>query len=227
MSTYKRHRFPPEIISYAVWLYYRFNLSHRDIEDLLAQRGISVSDESVRCWCLKFGPKYAKRLRKKHRGFGDKFFVEEVFIRIGGKQHYLWRAVDQDGEVVDVLLQTRRNTSAAMRFFNRILKLAGGSPHTIVTDKLRSYGAAQREMAGAWEHDTSQYSNNRCEQSHRPTRSKERSMKMFRSMKQGQRFLNVHAAVSNLFNLGRHLTTAKNYRKFRDNSFSEWDLVVS
>jgi putative transposase len=227
MSTYKRHRFPPEIISYAVWLYYRFNLSHRDIEDLLAQRGISVSYESVRCWCLKFGPKYAKRLRKKHRGFGDTFFVDEVFIRIGGKQHYLWRAVDQDGEVVDVLLQTRRNTAAAMRFFKRILKSAGGSPHTIVTDKLRSYGAAQREMGGAWEHDTSQYSNNRCEQSHRPTRSKERSMKMFRSMKQGQRFLNVHAAVSNLFNLGRHLTTAKNYRKFRDNSFSEWDLVVS
>ncbi|MFT5276062.1 MAG: putative transposase [Saprospiraceae bacterium] len=101
MSTYKRHRFPPEIISYGVWLYYRFNLSHRDIEDLLAQRGINVSYESVRCWWLKFGPKYAKRLRKKHRGFGDTFFVDEVFIKIGGQQHYLWRAVDQDGEVVD------------------------------------------------------------------------------------------------------------------------------
>jgi len=132
MSTYKRHRFPPEIISYAIWLYYRFNLSHRDIEDLLAQRGINVSYESVRCWCLKFGPKYAKRLRKRHRGFGDTFFVDEVFIKIRGKQHYLWRAVDQDGEVVDVLLQTRRNTAAAMRFFKRILSSAGGSPHTIV-----------------------------------------------------------------------------------------------
>ena len=114
----------------------------------MAQRGIIVSYESVRCWCLKFGPKYAKRLRKKHRGFGDTFFVDEVFIRIGGKQHYLWRAVDQDGEVVDVLLQTRRNTAAVMRFFKRILKSAGSSPHTIVTDKLRSYGAAQREMGG-------------------------------------------------------------------------------
>jgi putative transposase len=154
MITYKRHRFPPEIISYAVWLFYRFNLSHRDIEDLLAQRGISVSYELVRCWCLKFDQKYAKRLRKKHHVFGDTFFVDEVFIRIGGKQHYLWRAVDQDGEVVDVLLQTRRNTSAAMRFFKRILKSAGSSPHRIVTDKLRSYGAAQREMRGAWEHDT-------------------------------------------------------------------------
>jgi putative transposase len=165
-------------------------------------------------------------LRRKHCGFGDTFFVDEVFIQIGGKQYYLWRAVDQDGEVVDVLLQTRRNTAAAMRFFKRILKSAGRSPHPIVTDKLRSYGAAQREMDGAWEHDTSQHSNNRCEQSHRPTRSKERGMKMFRSMKQGQRLLNVHAAVYNLFNLGRHLTTANNYRKFRDNSFSEWDLVV-
>ena len=165
----------------------------------------------MRCWCIKFGPKYAKQLRRKHHGFGDTFFVDEVFIRIRGKQHYLWRAVDQDGDVVDVLLQTRRNTTAAMRFFKRILRSAGGSPRTIVTDKLRSYGAAQREMGGAWEHDTSQYSNNRCEQSRRPTRSKERSMKMFRSMKQGRRFLNVHAAVSNLFNLGRHLTTAKNY----------------
>ena len=164
MSTYKRHRFPPEIISYAVWLYYRFNLSHRDIEDLLAQRGINVSYESVRCWCLKFGPKYAKRLRKKHRGFGDTFFVDEVFIQIGGKQHYLWRAVDQDDEVVEVLLQTRRNTKAAKRFFKRILKSAGVSPHTIVTDKLRNYDAAQRKMGGTWEHDTSQYSNNRCEQ---------------------------------------------------------------
>jgi putative transposase len=226
MNTYKRHRFPPEIISYAVWLYFRLNLSHRDIEDLLAQRGINVSYESVRCWCLKLGPKYAKRLRRKHRGFGDTFFVDEVFIKIGGKQHYLWRAVDQDGEVVDVLLQTRRNTAAAMRFFKRILKSAGGSPRTIVTDKLRSYSAAQRKMGGTWEHDTSQYLNNRCEQSHRPTRSEERGMKMFRSMKQGQRFLNVHAAVYNLFNLGRHLTTAKNYRKFRQNSFNEWDLVV-
>lgn len=150
----------------------------------------------------------------------------KYLLRSGGKQHYLWRAVDQDGEVVDVLLQTRRNTAAAMRFFKRILKSAGGSPRTIVTDKLRSYSAAQRKMGGTWEHDTSQYLNNRCEQSHRPTRSKERGMKMFRSMKQGQRFLNVHAAVHNLFNLGRHLTTAKNYRKLRQNSFNECDLVV-
>ena len=120
-------------------------------------------------------PKVCKAAEEKHRGFGDTFFVDEVFIKIGGKQHYLWRAIDQDGEVVDVLLQTRRNTQAAMRFFKRILKSAGCSPHTIVTDKLRSYGAAQREMGGAWEHDTSQYSNNRCEQSHRQLEVKSRA----------------------------------------------------
>jgi len=227
MSIYKRNRFPPQIISYAVWLYYRFNLSHRDIEDLFAQRGIDVSYKSVWCWCPKFGPKYAKRLRIKHRGFGDTFFVDEVFIEIRGKQHYLWRAVDQDGKVIDVLLQTRRNTAAAIRFFKRILRSARSSPHTIVADKLRSYGAARRKMGGPWEHNTSQYSVNRCEPSRRSTRSRERSMKMFRSMKQGQRFLSVHAAVSNLFNLGRHLITVKNYRKIRNDSFNEWNLIVS
>jgi putative transposase len=125
MNTYKRHRFPPEIISYAVWLCFRFNLSHRLnvgplVQDLLAQLGINVIYESLRCWCLNFGPKYAKRLRRKHRGFGDTFFVDEVFIKVDGKQYYLWRAVDQGGEVLDMLLQTRRNTAAAMRFFKII-----------------------------------------------------------------------------------------------------------
>ena len=109
MSTYKRHRFPPSIISYAVWIYYRFNLSFRDIEDLLAEKGVSVSYESIRLWCIKFGPAYARKLKQRHRGFGDTFYLDEIFIKINGKQHYLWRAVDQDGEVVDVFVQSRRN----------------------------------------------------------------------------------------------------------------------
>ena len=113
MNTYKRHRFPPEIISYAVWVYYRFNLSHRDVEDLLAERGITVSYETIRLWCIKFGPKYSKRLKRKHQGFGDTFYIDEVFIKIRGKQHYLWRAVDQDEEVVYVFLQARRDGNAA------------------------------------------------------------------------------------------------------------------
>ncbi len=121
-TMYKRHRFPPEIIQHAVWLYYRFNLSHRDIEDLLAVRGSVVSYESVRLWCNKFGPRYARRLKRRHQGFGDTFFIDEVFVKIDGKQHYLWRAVDQDGEVVDVYLQSRRDGKAAKRFFRRLLK---------------------------------------------------------------------------------------------------------
>ena len=145
MNTYKRHRFPPEIISYTVWLYFRFNLSHRDIEDLLAQRGITVSRESIRLWCNKFGTKFARRLKRTHRGFGDTFYIDEVFVMINGKQQYLWRAVDQDGEVVDVFLQGRRDGAAAKRFFKRLLTSHGGEPRKIVTDKLRSYGVAHRE----------------------------------------------------------------------------------
>ena len=123
MNTYKRHRFPPDIISYAVWLYYRFNLSHRDIEDLLAERGITVSRESIRLWCIKFGALYARRLKRKHRGDGDTVYIDEVFVKINGKQHYLWRAVDQDGEVADVNLQTTRDGTAAKRFFRRLLRV--------------------------------------------------------------------------------------------------------
>jgi putative transposase len=145
-TMYKRHRFPPEIIQHAVWLYYRFNLSHRDIEDLLAVRSIVVSYESVRLWCNKFGPKYARRLKRRHQGFGDTFFIDEVFVKIDGIQHFLWRAVDQDGEVVDVFLQSARDGKAAKRFFGRLLKIHRNEPRKIVTEKLRSYGVAHREL---------------------------------------------------------------------------------
>ena len=145
-TTYKGHRFPPEIIQYAVWLYHRFSLSHRDIEDLLAERRISVSYESIRLWCNKFGPKYAKRLKRRHQGFGDTFFIDEVFVKIQGRQQYLWRAVDQDGEVVDVYLQAKRDGAAAKRFFKRLLRSHGGEPGKIATDKLRSYGVAHRDV---------------------------------------------------------------------------------
>jgi putative transposase len=167
MNTYKRHRFPPDIISYAVWLYYRFNLSHRDVEDLLAERGITVSREAIRLWCIKFGAIYTRRLKRKHRGFGDTFFIDEVFAgmpdqKINGKQHYLWRAVDQDGEVVDVYLQAKRDGSAAKRFFKRLLHSHGSEPRKIVTDKLRSYGVAHRELIPEAIHSTKQYENNRA-----------------------------------------------------------------
>jgi putative transposase len=151
MNTYKRHRFPPDIISYAVWLYYRFNLSHWDIEDLLAERGITVSGEAIRLWypkhslrswgrlwCIKFGALYTRRLKRKHRGHGDTFFIGEVFVKINGKQYYLWRAVDQDGEVVDVYLQAKRDGAAAERVFKMLLRSHGGESRKIQMDKLRS-----------------------------------------------------------------------------------------
>ncbi len=227
MNTYKRHRFPPDIISYAVWLYYRFNLSHRDIEDLLAERGITVSRESIRLWCIKFGAIYTRRLKRKHRGYGDTFYIDEVFVKINGKQHYLWRAVDQDGEVVDVYLQARRDGKAAKRFFKRLLRSHGSEPRRIVTDKLRSYGVAHRELIPEAIHDTSQYANNRAEQSHEPTRVRERVMRRFKSVGQAQRFLAAHAAVHNLFNLGRHLVSAEHYRNLRVSAFGEWSRAVA
>jgi putative transposase len=227
MNTYKRHRFPPEIISYAVWLYYRFNLSHRDIEDLLAERGITVSREAIRLWCIKFGALYDRRLKGKHRGFGDTFYIDEVFIKINGKQYYLWRAVDQDGEVVDVYLQAKRDGAAAKRFFKRLLRSHGGEPRKIITDKLRSYGVAHRELIPATIHSTEQYENNRAEQSHEATRVRERGMRKFKSVGQAQRFLGAHAAVSNLFNLGRHLVRAEHYRNLRESAFAEWSRAVA
>jgi putative transposase len=227
MNTYKRHRFPPDIISYAVWLYYRFNLSHRDIEDLLAERGITVSREAIRLWCIKFGALYARRLKRKHRDYGDTFFIDEVFVKIIGKQHYLWRAVDQDGEGVDVHLQARRDGAAAKRFFKRLIRNHGGEPRKIVTDKLRSYGVAHRELMPDVIHDDSQYANNRAERSHEATRVRERGMRRFKPVGQAQRFVTAHAAVSNLFNLGRHLVRAEHYRNLRTSAFSEWSRAVA
>ena len=224
MNTYKRHRFPPDIISYAVWLYYRFNLNQRDIEDLLAERGITVSYESIRLWCIKFGAKYASRLKRRHQGYGDTFYIDEIFVKIGGKQHYLWRAVDQDGEVVDVFLQTRRDGAAAKRFFRRFIRNNKGEPRKIVTDKLRSYGVARREVIPEAIHVNDQYANNRVEQSHEPTRVRERVMRRFKSIGQAQTFVTAHAAVYNLFNLGRHLVSANHYRNLRIDAFKEWSL---
>ena len=226
-SMYNRHRFPPEIIQHVVWLYHRFNLSSRDIEDLMAERGIAISYESIRLWCIKFGPQYTRRLRRRHQGYGDTFYLDEVFVRIQGVQHYLWRAIDQDGEVVDVFLQRRRDGKAAKCFFKRLLRASGNEPRRIVTDKLRSYGVAHRELIPDTIHDTSQYTNNRAELSHQPTRVRERGMRRFKSAHQAQRFLSTHAAVYNLFNLGRHLISAKHYQFFRQRAFASWKCAAA
>ena len=162
MNIYKRHRFPPDVISYAVWLYHRFNLSHRDIEDLLAEREITVSYESIRLWCTKFGTRFAKPLRRKRAGFGDTFYIDEVFVRIRSKLQYLWCAVDQDGGVVDVLLQDRRDGRAVNRFFRRLIRRYGTEPWKVVADKLGSNRVAHRELIPESIHVTDRYANNRA-----------------------------------------------------------------
>ena len=166
-------------------------------------------------------------MKRKHRGYGDTFYLDEVFVKINGKQHYLWRAVDQDGEVVDVYLQARRDGAAAKRFFRRLLRAHGDEPRKIVTDKLRSYRVAHREVMPDVVHSTQQYENNRAEQSHESTRVRERVMRQFTSVRQAQRFLTAHAAVSNLFNLGRHLVRAEHHRALRAGAFDEWSRAVA
>ena len=193
----------------------------------MAQRGIIVSYESIRLWCIKFGRIYARRLKRRHQGYGDTFYIDEVFVKINGKQHYLWRAVDQEGEVIDVFLQSRRDGAAAKRFFKRLLRGQGEEPREIVTDKLRSYVVAHRELIPGTIHNTARYANNRAELSHQPTRVRERGMRRFKSAAQAQRFLTVHAAVYNLFNLGRHLIGAAHYKKLRIDVFGQWTIAVA
>jgi putative transposase len=187
--------------------------------------GIGI--ETIRLWGIKFGAIYARRLKRKHRAYGDTFYIDEVFVRINGIQHCLRRAVDQDGEVVDVYLLAKRDGAAAKRLFNRLLRFHSGESRKIVTDKLRSYGAAHRELIAETIHSTQQYENNRAKQSHEATRVRERGMRKFKSMKQAQRFLIAHAATSNLFNLERHLVPAEHYRNLRISAFNEWSRAVA
>ena len=176
-ASYHGYRFPPEIISHAVWLYHRFCLSFRDTEDLLAQRGITVSYEAIRQWCRRFGPAYARILRRRQGRLGDTWHLDELFVNIHGRQQYLWRAVDQDGDVIDILVQPRRDRRAAERFFRKLLKGQGRAPRRLITDKLRSYSAAHRRVMPSVVHSTQQYENNRAEVSHQPTRQRERQMR--------------------------------------------------
>ncbi len=220
--SYRGHRFPTEIISHAVWLYHRFCLSFRDVEDLLAERGITVSYETIRQWCKKFGPEYARKLRRRVGPLGDTWFLDEVFVSIQGRRQYLWRAVDQDGDVIDILVQPRRDRRAAERFFRKLLKGQGAEPLRLVTDKLRSYGAAHRTTMPSVRHDTRQYANNRAEVSHQPTRQRERQMRRFKSAGQAQHFLSVQGIILNLFRVGRHLLRSEHHRVLRERSLLVW-----
>nr|WP_323782742.1 IS6 family transposase [Amylibacter sp.] len=217
----KGYRFPRSIISYAVWAYHGFALSLRDVEDLLAERGVTVSYESIRTWVGKFGAQIAKRVRAARRQPTDKWHLDEVVITIRGKKHWLWRAIDSNGEILDILVQTRRNASAAKRFISRLIA-RWGMPRVIITDKLRSYGAALSKLGLAVDHRAHKGLNNRIEGSHRPTRKREKAQGRFKSARQAQRLLAVHDETANLFRPRRHTMTASTFRQKRADAFCEW-----
>jgi putative transposase len=223
---YKGFRFPSEIISHAVWLYFRFSLSFRDVEELLAQRGIVVTYETVRQWCLKFGQSSANELRRRRPRCGDKWYMDEMILTIGGKKHYLWRAVDQDGNVLDILVQSRRNKKAAKRFFRKLLKGLMYVPRVIITDKLKSYGAAKREIVPGVEHRQHKRLNNRAENSHQPTRLREKKMRKFKSAGHAQRFLSAFGPISGHFQPRRHRLRAQEYRATLQSRFQAWNEVT-
>ena len=226
-SHYHGHRYPREIIGDAVWLDYKLGVSLRDVEDVLAKLGVVVSYETVRRWSKKFGPNYARRLKKRHGRLGDTWFLDEVCVTINGQRLYLWRGVDQDGDVIDILVQSRRNRHAAERFFRKLLKGQGKVPFRRVTDTLNSYRAPLPTIMPSVNHDTAQYANNRVEVSHQPTRQRERQMRRFKSPRHAQLFLSAHGVVLNLFRLSRHSLKAVHHRMLRSSSFATWEAITA
>ena len=226
-ARYKDYRYPIEVIGHAVWLYHRFALSLRDVEELMLARGVVVSYETIRSWCAKFGPDYAAQLRRRRPRPGDKWHFDEVFVKINGTTHYLWRAVDQHGNVLDILVQSRRNAVAAKRFSAKLLKGLRYVPRMIVTDKLASYQVAHRELLPSVTHRRSKYLNNRAENSHQPTRVRERVMKRFASPGQAQRFLFAFSHIREHFRPRRHLISAPQWRTEMTNRFAVWNQIIT
>lgn len=222
--SFDRHRFPPEVIRHAVWLYTKFTLSFRDVEDLLAERGLDVSYETIRRWCLKFGPVIARNLRSLRPMPSDHWHLDEMVIAIRGKHYWLWRAVDNEGEVLDFLVQSRRDTKAANKLMRKLLK-KHDAPTRLITDKLGSYGAAFRKLGLSTEHVTDKRANNRAENSHQPVRRRERKMQRFKSPSSAQRFLNLHSATYNSFYFQRHLLNRTKFKQYREGAFYEWNAA--
>jgi putative transposase len=212
--SYARHQFPAVLIQHAVWLYLRFTLSYRNVEDLLAERGVEVSDETVRRWVRKFGPVFAQPLQHSHPKLSQHWHLDEMMARIAGDTVYLWRAVDHEGEVLDVLVQRRRDKRAALKLMRRLLKKQGFAPAVVTTDKLRSYGAAFAELGLTAQHEQGLRKNNRAENSHQPVRRRERKLQRFKATGSAQRLLSCHAAGHNTFNLQRHLISSSTFRRF-------------
>jgi putative transposase len=225
--SYRRHRFPPEIIARAVWLYFRFPLSLRLVEEMLLERGIVVSYETIRRWGQKFGPDYAGRFRRKTASRTDVWHLDEVVISIASKTHWLWRAVDQDGYVLDEIVQARRNTKAARRLLTRLLRKQGMAPKRIITDKLGSYGAAKKQVMPKVEHRSHKGLNNRAENSHVPFRKRERIVQHFRSARALQRVVSIFSAFRNLFVPPRSKRSALGTHLHRINAFAQWKAVTA
>lgn len=225
--SFKRHRFPPSIIRHCVWLYARFTLSYRDVEEMLAERGVDVSYETVRRWFLKFGPAIAANLRRSRARPSDHWHLDEMVVTINAKRNWLWRAVDNEGEVLDFLVQAKRNTKAARKLMKKLFKRQGFAPTRIVTDKLRSYAAAFRSLDLSAVHDRGLRANNRAENSHQPVRRRERKQQRFKSPGSAQRFLAVHAATYNTFCHQRYLLSRANYKDLLTGSFETWTSASS
>ena len=225
--SYSGYRFPPEIIHQAIWLYLRFTLSLRDVEDLLAERGVAVSYETVRRWVNHFGPMIAADLRKRRPRLHTTWHLDEVYLKIDGRMVYLWRAVDAEGEVLDVLVQSRRNKHAAMKLMRQLLKKYAFVPERLVTDDLRAYGAAFQDLGMERRHERGRLKNNRTENSHQLMRRRERKMQRFKSSGSAQKFLSTHAAVYNTFDVQRHLTSAPTHRALRAEAMTVWRTAVA
>jgi putative transposase len=193
---------------------------------MLAMRGVSLSYETVREWCLKFGQTYANGLRRRSPRPGDRWHLDEVFLKINGRLHYLWRAVDQDGDVLDILVQSRRDKKAAKKFFRKLLKGLRYVPGVLITDKLRSYSAAKAQVMPSVEHLQQLYQNNRAENSHQPTRLRERVMRRFKSAGHAQRFLSAFGIITSHFRVGRHLYSASDYRVVMKSRFAVWEEAI-
>src|SRR5258705_11970939 len=227
VSLYHRHRFPAEIISHCVWLYFRFALNFRDVEELMSTRGVALSYETVREWCFKFGQTYANGLRRRSPRPDDQWHLDEVFLKINGRIHYLWRAVDQDGDVLDIMVQSRRDRKAAKKFFRKLLKGLRYVPLVIITDKLKSYRSARAEVIPSVEHLQQKFQNNRAENSHQPTRLRERAMRRFKSTAHAQRFLSAFGIITSHFRVGRHLYRASAYQAIMKLRFAEWEMAIA
>jgi putative transposase len=222
----KRHRFPGEIISHAVWRSFRFLLSYRDVEELLAERGIAVSYETIRRWCRKFGPTFADGVRRRRPRPGDKWHCDEVQLKINGRKHWLWRAVDEDGVVLDILVQERRNQEAAEAFLRRVVDGCRYRPRVVITDKLASYPPALRRGLPGVEHRRHKGLNNRAEHSHRPTRRRERALQRFKSPERPQPFLSPFGPIADHFRPRRHLLPAPAYHHLLQTRFATWRAVT-